>query len=133
VPLVKAVQELAAKNEEQEKQIAARQNQIYQLQNLLGKLEQKNIESSTEIALYQNNPNPFSVDTEINMVLPETAGSASIIVYNLEGKQVKQLLVKGRGKVSTTIFGNELNAGMYIYTLIVDGKSVDTKRMILTK
>jgi hypothetical protein len=81
----------------------------------------------------QNNPNPFSVNTEIKMVLPETAGSANIIVYNLEGKQLKQLQVKGRGNVSTTIFGNELNAGMYIYALIVDGKVVDTKRMILTK
>jgi trimeric autotransporter adhesin len=127
VPLVKAVQELSAKNEEQQKQID-------QLLTLLGKTEEGNSGmKSDETLLLQNNPNPFSVNTDIKMVLPETAGSANIIVYNLEGKQLKQLQVKGRGKVSTTILGNELSAGMYIYALIVDGKVVDTKRMILTK
>ena len=67
------------------------------------------------------------------MVLPETAINANVIVYNLEGKQLKELQVQGRGNVSATILGNELSAGMYIYALIVDGKVVDTKRMILTK
>jgi len=35
--------------------------------------------------------------------------------------------------LSITIKGSELNPGMYLYTLIVDGKEVDTKRMILTE
>ncbi len=127
VPLVKAVQELSEMNEQQQKQID-------QLLQQLGKPDEKDSGlQSSEVALLQNNPNPFSVNTEIKMVLPETAGSAFIIVYNLEGKQLKDLQVKGRGKVSTTILGNELSAGMYIYALIVDGKVVDTKRMILTK
>jgi hypothetical protein len=133
IPLVKAVQELSAKNDEREKQIAEQQKQIDLLLKQLGKIEEGGGTKSSEISLLQNNPNPFSVNTEIKMVLPETAGSANIIVYNLEGKQLKQLQVKGRGNVSTTILGNELNAGMYIYALIVDGKVVDTKRMILTK
>ncbi len=30
-------------------------------------------------------------------------------------------------------FGAGLVAGIYLYALIVDGKEVDTKRMILTK
>jgi len=29
--------------------------------------------------------------------------------------------------------GLQMPAGMYLYALIVDGKEVDTKRMILTK
>ena len=88
---------------------------------------------TSEISLSQNNPNPFSRDTEIKMVLPERTVAANIIVYNLEGKQLKELLVKGRGHTSVTILGNELSAGMYIYALVVDGKVIDTKRMILTK
>jgi hypothetical protein len=32
-----------------------------------------------------------------------------------------------------TIQGSEFQAGMYLYSLIADGKEVDTKRMILTK
>ena len=31
-----------------------------------------------------------------------------------------------------TIKGDELRAGMYMYTLIADGKVIDTKQMILT-
>jgi hypothetical protein len=32
-----------------------------------------------------------------------------------------------------TMSGNSLEPGMYLYALVVDGKEVDTKRMILTK
>jgi len=34
---------------------------------------------------------------------------------------------------SLTIDGTQLGAGMYLYSLIVDGKEIDTKRMILSK
>ena len=67
------------------------------------------------------------------MTLPETTASARVIVYNLEGKQLKEVTVKERGSASVKIVANELGAGMYIYALIVDSKVVDTKRMILTK
>lgn len=40
---------------------------------------------------------------------------------------------QNRGEASITIDGGSLNAGMYLYALIADGKVVDTKRMILTK
>lgn len=36
------------------------------------------------------------------------------------------------GNVSVTVEGNTLNAGMYIYALIVNGVEVYSKRMILT-
>ena len=126
VPLVKAVQELSAKVEDQQKQIE-------QLLKENGTEKDNTVSPSSDIYLLQNNPNPFSVNTEIKMVLPETVGNANIIVYNLEGKQLKDVTVKDRGDVSITISGNELGAGMYIYALIVDGKIADTKRMILTK
>jgi hypothetical protein len=32
-----------------------------------------------------------------------------------------------------TINGNSFEPGMYLYALVIDGKEVDTKRMILTK
>ena len=127
VPLVKAVQELSVKVEEQQIQIA-------QLLTQINRNDSSKVDMLTsEISLSQNNPNPFSRDTEIKMVLPERTVAAHIIVYNLEGKQLKELLVKGRGNTSVTILGNELSAGMYIYALVADGKVVDTKRMILTK
>ena len=83
--------------------------------------------------LFQNNPNPFDSETEIKMTLPENVGHAPIMIYNLEGKQMKNIHVSDRGDVSVKILGNELSAGMYLYSLIADGKIVDTKKMILTE
>jgi hypothetical protein len=83
--------------------------------------------------LFQNNPNPFSTDTEIKMSLPESARQAQLIVYNMEGKQLKNIQVPERGQASIKISGSELAAGMYLYALIVDGKVVDTKRLVLTR
>ena len=37
------------------------------------------------------------------------------------------------GNGSVTINGGELSPGMYMYTLIVDGKEVDIRKMILTE
>jgi hypothetical protein len=129
VPLVKAVQELNAKVEDQQKKIELLTSQLLDKseQNIINGLQSK------EVGLLQNSPNPFSSDTEIGIVLPDNAGHASVIIYNLAGTQLKEMQVNERGTTKVRISGNELNAGMYIYALIVDGKIVDSKRMILTK
>jgi hypothetical protein len=91
--------------------------------------------SSTEVAsnvLYQNDPNPFSENTKISFSLQESVKSAVLIIYDMNGKQIESYPVKDRGNSSITIDKNNLYPGMYIYTLIADGKSIDTKRMILT-
>ncbi|MDA3880330.1 MAG: T9SS type A sorting domain-containing protein [Prolixibacteraceae bacterium] len=49
------------------------------------------------------------------------------------GKQIITYTLQQRGNTSLTINGYALEAGMYLYTLIADGKEVDTKKMILTK
>jgi len=83
--------------------------------------------------LFQNFPNPFNQSTEIKYFMPEDAQSGTLIIYDLQGKQVRlfENLDKGQGSVS--LVSRELYAGMFIYTLIIDGKDVGTKRMILTE
>ena len=83
--------------------------------------------------LHQNFPNPFSLDSEIKIDLPETTRQAKVIVYNLEGKELKTITVGGRGTTSVKVTRNDLGDGMYLYALIVDGKVVDTKRLLITK
>ena len=56
------------------------------------------------------------------MTLPDNVGNATIMIYNLEGKQMKNIQLANRGEVTVKIFGNELSAGMYLYSLIADGK-----------
>lgn len=82
--------------------------------------------------LSQNDPNPFSNDTRIGFNLPKGTVNAAIFIYDLQGKQVKRLDVNS-GETSVTLNGGDLQAGMYIYSLIADGKELASKKMILTK
>jgi|GEM_PF-1346617 len=83
--------------------------------------------------LLQNNPNPFSEQTRIGYVIPETAGSAYLCLFDMQGKMLRKMDVKEKGKGEIVIAGNEMDPGMYLYSLVVDGKEVSTRRMILTR
>jgi hypothetical protein len=109
--------------------------QIESLQQQVVQSSTKNTSISIEAlpSLDQNKPNPFSASTEIGFYLPSNVASASLYLYNMNGVQLKNIVIGERGKGVITIQGNELSAGMYIYALIADGKEIDTKRMILTK
>ena len=54
-------------------------------------------------------------------------------MYNMTGVPVKNYTIEQTGEGVLTIMGSELNPGMYLYSLIVDGIEVDTRRMILTE
>lgn len=119
--------------------IKEQQAQIEQLSEKLENVENGNTNSvindilSTKATLKQNTPNPFKEQTVIEYSVPENAVNASVIVYDMTGAQLKEYKLMAKGNSSVTIKGSEFKAGMYIYSLIVDGKLVDTKRMILTK
>jgi trimeric autotransporter adhesin len=127
MPLVKAVQELSALADARQKKIASLKEKISSYQ--AAKAEENKRTSGA--ALSQNNPNPFSISTEIKISLPETTSQASIIIFNLEGKQLKDLRVEERGTTTLKVSATDLKPGMYLYTLIADGKVVDTKRLII--
>lgn len=83
--------------------------------------------------LQQNVPNPFNQQTVINYTVAANAGVASIIIYDLNGRQIRSEQLNQRGNGQLLINANELAPGMYIYALIVDGKAADSKRMIVTE
>jgi hypothetical protein len=90
--------------------------------------------SATEQAiLFQNTPNPFNQTTEIGYFIPETASSANIHIYDAGGVQQKNISITERGNGVTVLQATSLQAGIYFYTLICDGKPVDAKQMILTR
>ncbi len=82
--------------------------------------------------LYQNTPNPFNAQTEIRFSLPDDAPQAYIYIFDMTGKMQKQIPVDP-SQQSVTINGYELQAGIYLYSLVVGGQEIDTKRMILSK
>lgn len=81
--------------------------------------------------LYQNRPNPFSEKTTIEFEISSSFRSASILIFDMQGTLKKTIPINQNGKGAITINGFELTAGMYLYSLIVDDKEIDTKRMIL--
>lgn len=82
--------------------------------------------------LYQNTPNPFKEQTTVRFSLADDAQSASICIFDMTGKMLKNLPIS-KGDTSVSVNGWELGEGMFLYTLIVNGKEIDTKRMIITK
>ena len=82
--------------------------------------------------LYQNNPNPFKEQTIIRFKLAEDAKNASICIFDMTGKILKKLPISS-GMDSISIGGYELGEGMFLYSLIVDGQEIDTKKMVITK
>lgn len=83
--------------------------------------------------LFQNMPNPFTDNTVIKYIIPQDAQKANLLIYNMSGKQIEQFTLSQKGEGSVTLAGSQLEAGMYLYSLIVDGNVIDVKRMILTK
>lgn len=86
----------------------------------------------TEAKLYQNTPNPFSKSTQIEFEIPDKC-DAQMLISKLDGTFVKSYTLQQYGKNTLTIQANELNAGIYFYTLLCNNMEIDTKKMILTK
>ena len=108
---------------------------IKELNSKIERIEGKNRDVTANLdasVLYQNNPNPFSESTEIKYYIPESSSNGVIIIYDMVGSQIMKLENLSRGYSSVTLQGSQLKAGMYMYSLLVDGKEIDTKRMILT-
>jgi len=93
-----------------------------------------NISNNTPLGnskLFQNRPNPFTEETKIEFNIKTKYSSASILVFDMQGTLKKTIPISENGKGYITVNGYELTAGMYLYSLIIDGKEFDTKRMIL--
>ncbi|HKR05993.1 MAG TPA: tail fiber domain-containing protein [Bacteroidia bacterium] len=139
VPLVKAVQEL---NEELKSEVTSLKSQnelqnerIQKLESLLA--TNKNTSSinnsiTSSPSLEQNQPNPFSDKSEINFSLGANAVSAVLVVRDLQGNELKKINVNGAGTQHINFNAKEFSEGTYTYSLEVDGKTIDTKMMIVT-
>ena len=91
------------------------------------------LSSAKNIILDQNSPNPFADETTITYIIPQETGRAQIIFYDNSGVIVKAVDVSGRGPGSLHVFGSNLSDGVYTYSLVADGKVIDSKRMVKSK
>lgn len=118
--------------------IKEQQKIIDDLQDKFNKMNKNDTKKSgivdlgTNNTLNQNTPNPFTQQTSISYTVDQDASNAMLCIYDLNGTQLKCYEIFGTGEGSQIIAASELDAGMYLYSLIVDGELIDTKRMVLT-
>lgn len=82
--------------------------------------------------LYQNTPNPAKEQTIIRYRLADNAKDAAICIFDMQGKMLKKIPVSSDND-SVTINGYELGQGMFLYSLVINGQEIETKKMIITK
>lgn len=142
VPLVKAVQEQQKMIEEQKKKNESLEQTLEEQKEMIATL-QKKMETSTGInqnalgsegfEMEQNEPNPFNSETTIRYTLPQQINNAYMSVYDLSGKHITSFPLNQKGSSSITITSDKLAAGIYIYSIVADGKIMDSKRMVVAE
>lgn len=141
VPLVKAVQEQQKMIDEQQKQNLEQQKQIDELKKIITTLCSNsstetisriavNLNNKDIVLLNQNAPNPFAEQTVINYNIPQNVSNAQIVFYDLSGQLIKSVEIKTKGQGQLVVYSNDLSIGAYSYTLLIDGKVFETKKMI---
>jgi hypothetical protein len=82
--------------------------------------------------LEQNVPNPLSNSTSIRYNIPLSSANAQLMINDFNGKMIKQVsLQPGAGVVN--IDASTMSTGAYSYTLVIDGKAIATKKMIIAR
>ena len=125
--------------QEQEAEIKAKDEKIADLEARLNKLEAMVMNSNNSVTsissayLKQNTPNPVNGTTSIGYNIPETSTSARIILTNAEGQVIKTINLPNKGTNWVNLNTSMLAAGAYNYTLYVDERQVDTKRLVIAK
>ena len=126
--LVQAIRELSAKVESLE----ANDGKLRPMSRVKEATNIATAETPYAASLAQNHPNPFINSTEIKINIPNDAQTALLCIYDISGHQIRQININSRGKTSVSLTSEGLSSGIYLYSLIIDGQLIDTKRMVLT-
>ena len=136
VPLVKAVQELDVSDKKLQEENLKLKEKLALLEQMILNLKSQmssNASISSLSYLEQNTPNPVNAETHIRYYVPETVKSASLRITNMTGQLIKSIKINNYGNGEVKLNSSALAAGNYNYTLLVDGKQIDTKRLLITR
>jgi hypothetical protein len=108
---------------------------IFLIKHLTPIENEENIEViPTHYELEQNFPNPFNSSTTICFKVKK-AGQIKIILFDLTGQEIDVLFDRHRtpGDYHFQWEAHNLASGIYFYSLIVNDRSVSTRKMVLLK
>ncbi len=62
--------------------------------------------------------------------LPNTVRTAVMIFHDQSGRTLREVTLTDRGHASLTLQADGLASGVYTYSLMADGHTVETRRMV---
>jgi hypothetical protein len=75
-------------------------------------------------------PNPVTDKVTFEYNLPSVDGTAAVRIRNLTGSVLKTIKLDGK-KGQTTVDVTDLNSGLYLYSVEVNGKNISTKKLTI--
>jgi len=109
------------------------------LEQLIASLQESNTQSislrshKTEGKLYPNIPNPLSQYTLIQYELSQITNDASILIQDMYGKIIKNIVLPNHvksGSIEFDAMQTDLTSGTYVYTLMINGQAIDSQKMV---
>jgi hypothetical protein len=125
--LTKALQEQNDRIEKLEAMVTSLQQA-----SSVAKTSNENVKASSA-SLAQNIPNPFSKQTSIAYSIPTGFSSAQLVITDNSGRTIQQTQITKSGNGVVHFDASQLSSGTYYYTLIIDGKTAENRKMMVTK
>lgn len=117
--------------QEQQIQIQEQQKQIEDLKALVNKLLQNQTITKGAISLFQNTPNPVKGTTRISYNIPQDTRNAHLLITDAIGRTIKTLPLSTSGVLDFD--SSNLSAGVYNYSIVIDNKTIETKKMTVRR
>jgi hypothetical protein len=78
-------------------------------------------------------PNPIETESKVIYILDNPTGKATFVLYDLQGKMLKQypVSVSNGGEGQIIINKSNLNRGMYILSLLVNNEEMQSKKLLI--
>ena len=143
--LINSIKEQQEQLDQREEEISKLQSKIDKLESVVNQLvdrlggevvdgeithEETIVLTMDELPyIKQNNPNPYTYETSVEYYIPESAQSAEMQFYNSQSQLISKHILSQKGYGKLNLKANQLPAGTYVYSLVVDGKVISSKKM----
>jgi hypothetical protein len=131
--MVKGMQEQQQMIEKLEQHNYELQQQIDNLKTMVSKLS-----SGQSLNTYLNstylsevNPNPVKGTASIQYAIPEGSNRAQLLITDVLGRSIRQITLSTSGVINLDV--SFLASGVYNYSLVVDNKTIATKKMTVVR
>jgi hypothetical protein len=92
------------------------------------------IKNTEEVILESSVPNPASNETNISYILPANmAGAAQLIIRDVAGREVAHFDVLKGTSERIKVNVSDWSRGFYIYSLVVNGKVLTSKKLVVQR